>query len=54
MKKRRKGGKGGHAEEMREKKASPSFQEAVLGLIKCQVFAMLIAPFSGEPGSFCI
>ena len=54
MKEWRKGGEGGCPEELREKKAVPISQEAVLGLIKCQIPAMLIAPFSGEPGSFCI
>lgn len=52
MKEQRKGGKGGRPEELREKKAFLISQEAVLGLIKCQILAMLIAPFSGEPGSF--
>lgn len=54
MKQQRKGGKGGRPEELREKKAVPSSQEAILGLIQCEVLAMLIAPFSGEPGSFCL
>lgn len=54
MKERRKGGEGGRPEELRQKKAVLISKEAVLGLIKCQILVMLIAPFSGEPGSFCI
>lgn len=54
MKQQRKGGKGGRPEELRRRRQFPVLREAILGLIQCEVLAMLMAPFSGEPGSFCI